>query len=185
MRRSNCLYPPTGCKHLHVPEAWDTDIGEGERGRGLQNRKTNQHLFQGRCSVILRDVVWSHQIYNQGIVHCASDSNARKCVNQSICVTVISDKRFTLHRKQLNLALKRDYIAPPFFFLVSAQCPIFHLDVIWQVLLCKHYPHIIMMLAFSPRAYERQRSGLCSNHRGAANRHWYILSRLRTTGHKF
>jgi len=59
------------------------------------------------------------------------------------------------------------------------------LDFIWQVLLSEHYPHTIMILAFPQLAYERQRSKLCSNHRIADNRHWYILSWLRTTVHKF
>lgn len=47
--------PELWCKQFHMSEAWD--IGERERGRGLQDRKTNQHLFQVRCSVMLRDTV--------------------------------------------------------------------------------------------------------------------------------
>lgn len=81
-----------------------------------------------------------------------------------------------MQHKNLNPLDKRLYISwlYPLFSLLSAQYAIYHLDFIWQVLLGERYT--IIILAFPQLAYERQRSKLHNNHRGADNRQWYILS---------
>lgn len=78
-----------------------------------------------------------------------------KCIYQSLT----SNQMLTMHKKISESGGKKKIrlSQPSYFFLVFNTTSFIW---IWQVLLCKLYPHIIMILAFPQLAYERQRSKL-------------------------